>query len=164
MWEQLDHLFGKRDDLEIGEMAVRAAVGYVVVLVLVRLAGKRLLGRGTPFDLLVIVMIGGMMARSVTGGCAVPQAIVAVAGLLFLDWAISWLSARSSGFELLMEGKPDVLVDEGRVIDAARLKNHVTRDMLQRAAREAKLRGLEDVERVVLEQHGRLSVLPRDKA
>src|SRR5688572_3099648 len=100
------------------EIVMRGAVLYLALLLLLRLSGKRTVGQFTPFDLLVLVMLGdavqgGMIAddKSVTG------AVILVTTLLTLNWLAGFLSARSRGVDQLLEGSPVLLIREGTLYE-----------------------------------------------
>lgn len=147
------------------EIVVRGTLVYLVLLVLLRLSGKRTVGQFTPFDLLVLVLLGdavqgAMIAddRSVTGG------VILVATLLFLNWLAGFISARSRSVDQLLEGNPVLLVREGTLYENALRRSNLTHAELKESMRKHGCTRMEDVRLAVLETDGQISIVPADQS
>jgi uncharacterized membrane protein YcaP (DUF421 family) len=147
------------DATELLETALRASAIYAVLLVTIRLLGKRTVGNFTAFDLLVALMLGEIVDEPIFGDVPMLQAIVAIAVIAFWQWVNSWLSSRSQTVDFLTAGKPAVLVRAGgRQHDTMR-REHVSDAELESMLR---LKGIDDeqeVETATLETNGELSVI-----
>ncbi|HLL58572.1 MAG TPA: hypothetical protein VK391_01610, partial [Allosphingosinicella sp.] len=127
--EALEHIIGlskEAKDLDIGEMALRAAIIYTVTLAIVRLGKKRFMGSGTAFDMIVGIMLGSMASRALTGNAPMVPTMVGAAVLVFMHWLFSAIALRSHGFGVLIKGHPRVLVRDGEIDEAMMRKTHMT--------------------------------------
>ena len=98
------------------EFVLRAMVVYVVVLVMVRLSGKRTVGQFTPFDLLVVVLLGTAVQNSLIGeDTSLLGGLILAATLLGLNASVGKLSSRFRRFDELVEGRPVILVRHGHL-------------------------------------------------
>jgi uncharacterized membrane protein YcaP (DUF421 family) len=143
------------------QAALRAVVVYAVLLAVVRLGERRVLGKRTPLDIVVAVMIGSLASRGIVGSTLWPS-LVGAAALMGVHWILSALSLRSDRLAGWLEGRPRVLVRDGRVDTDALRRSHISRAELVAALREvAHGEAVEDVQIAVLELNGRISVLAR---
>jgi hypothetical protein len=89
------------------EFILRAVVVYVVVLGMVRLSGKRALGQITPFDVLLIVLLGNAVQNALLGqDTSLAGGLLLAATLILLNYGVGWLTTRSRRIETLVEGEP----------------------------------------------------------
>jgi uncharacterized membrane protein YcaP (DUF421 family) len=146
------------------ELVVRVTIIYVALLVLVRLSGKRTVGQFTPFDLLVVMLLSEAVSNGLTGSeDSVTGALIAAATLLGLNGLVSRATARSEGLRRLAEGTPVVVGYEGRILEDRLKQEHVTREDLLQALREADV-DVHEMKLAVLEADGKFSVLKDAKA
>jgi len=139
----------------------KAAAYYVGLLVLVRLAGKRMAGQTTTFDLLILITLGVVMqTAAVQSGAA--NAMVFVVTVFALHRLVAVLCARSRGFRHLVRGKPRPLVRDGRIIERALELEGVTHAELLAGLRKLGHERPEDVKLAVLEETGHISAVARD--
>ena len=146
------------------EFVLRGVLVYVIVLALIRLSGKRTVGEFTPFDLIVVILLGETMQSAlVQDDTSVLGPAIAAATLILLNWFLGFLSARFRTVDKVMEGEPVVLVRNGRV-DARKLRSeNVSKPDLLEAIRRAQLRGVSDVAVATLETDGEITIVPRKK-
>ncbi|WP_201861284.1 DUF421 domain-containing protein [Microvirga soli] len=149
-------------DINVLQMGLRAAIVYVVTVLMVRLAKKRFMGRATAFDVILGIMIGSIVSRAVTGNAPFLPALVATAVLLGMHWVFSGLAMRWHGFGTMVEGKPRVLVRKGNVDVQAMRTTHMTDHDLWEDLRGKGISCLEQVEEARLERSGKLSVIKAD--
>jgi uncharacterized membrane protein YcaP (DUF421 family) len=148
----------------LAEIALRTAVIYVVVLVGVRLSGKREVGQMTPFDLTLLLLISNAVQNAMTGpDTSLAGGIVAAATLLVVNYFVAELSGGNRRFRKFVEGQPSLLIHDGQVIPAHMAKEHVSMDELERALREHGIASYHDVALAVLEVDGSISCLKYDE-
>src|SRR5690606_1795246 len=120
------------------EIVLRGTVVYFVLLLLLRLSGKRTVGQFTPFDLLVLVLLGDAMQGSmIAGDESLPGGMVLVLTLLGWNKRMGWLTSRSRSIERAVEGRPVVLARNGHVYGDALERCNLNIDDLQEAMRNA---------------------------
>ena len=137
-------------------------LAYLALIVMLRASGKRTLSKMNAFDLVVTVALGSTLA-TVLLNASVPLAegVVALALLVYLQYAITWLSVRSDRFRALIKAEPTLLVHEGRPLEGAMRTQRVTRDEIDAALRSSGKADLSEVRSVVLETDGSMTVIPR---
>lgn len=135
---------------------------YAVLIVMLRVSGKRTLSKMNAFDLVVTVALGSTLANVLLND-TVPllEGIAALALLISFQFAITWLSIRSQRFQTLIKSEPTLLVHDGRYLDAALRKQRVTREEIAAALRQSGHAGIGDAGSVVLETDGSITVVPR---
>src|SRR6201984_189985 len=148
---------GARVLLEIG---LRTATIYAVVLLGVRLSGKREVGHMTPFDLTLLLLISNAVQNAMTGpDTSLIGGVIAASTLLILNYVVAELSRANRRFRKFVQGQPSLLVHDGQVISSHMAKEHVSMDELQRAMREHGIPSCHDVALAVLEVDGSISFL-----
>lgn len=161
----LIHLVQHHDLLkELGIVLGRTVILYVIALIVMRLAGKRALGKMDPFDFVVTISIGSAIAIGMEADNKFFPSVAPVVMLGALQWLLTRLSLASPGIERLSRGSSAELVRDGNVDRKALKKERVTRGDLTVGLRHAGIEKVEDVKRAVLEPTGKLSVIPADTA
>jgi len=146
------------------EIALRTGVIYLVVLLGVRLSGKREVGQMTPFDLTLLLLISNAVQNAMTGpDTSLLGGVVAAATLLILNYLVAEVSGGNRRFRKLVQGQPSLLIHDGQVIPSHMAKEHVSMDELQRALREHGIASAHDVALAVLEVDGSISCLKYDE-
>lgn len=155
MWDSTVPLF---------EIALRTGLIYVVLLVGIRLTGKREVGQMTPFDLALLLLISNAVQNAMTGpDTSVLGGVIAAVTLLVLNVLVTRLAWRSKKARTLIEGSPTLLVRNGQVLQEHLAKEQVTVESLHQALREHGIANLADVSLAVLEIDGAISVLKNDE-
>ena len=146
------------------EIVLRTIVIYAVVLIGVRLSGKREVGQMTPFDLVLLLLISNSVQNAMTGpDTSLLGGVAAAATLLLLNYVIAEVSGGNRRFRKLVQGQPSLLVHDGQLISAHMAKEHVSMDELERALREHGINSYHDVALAVLEVDGSISCLKYDE-
>jgi len=144
-------------------MTLRTLILYLVVLIVVRIMGKRELGQLQPFEFVVAILIADLVSVPMSNtGVPIFYGIIPVLTLLVAHLTISQISLKNAAFRDLISGKPTIVVSNG-IIDELALRNlRYNLDDLLEQLREKNIFSLENVEYAILETSGRLSVLPKD--
>jgi uncharacterized membrane protein YcaP (DUF421 family) len=133
---------------------------YFVLLLLLRLSGKRTVGQFTPFDLLVLVLLGDAMQGSmIAGDQSLGGGIILVVTLLGWNMLVGMVTSRSQAIERLVEGRPVVLARNGHIYGEALDRSNLNIDDLQEAMRNADCVAVGDVRLAVLEKDGKISIV-----
>ena len=144
-------------------IALRTTVIYAVVLLGMRLSGKREVGQMTPFDLTLLLLLSNAVQNAMTGpDTSVLGGVVAAGTLLLLNYLIAELSGGNRRFRKLVQGQPSLLVHDGQLIAAHMAREHVSLDELHQAMREHGIAGMSDVALAVLEIDGSISLMKYD--
>ena len=145
------------------DIVLRTAVIYCVVLLGVRLSGKREVGQMTPFDLVLLLLISNSVQNAMTGpDTSLYGGVAAACTLLVLNYLIANLSGANRRFRKFIQGEPSLLIHDGQIMEAHMAREHVSMDELQRALRERGIASYHDVALAVLEVDGSISCLKYD--
>ena len=146
------------------QIVLRTGVIYLVVLIGVRLSGKREVGQMTPFDLTLLLLLSNSVQNAMTGpDTSLAGGIVAASTLLLLNYVVGSISGTNRQFRRLVQGQPSLLIHDGQVIESHLAREHVSMDELQRALREHGIAQCKDVALAVLEVDGSISCLKYDE-
>lgn len=146
------------------EIIGRTVVVYGVILVGIRLTGKREVGQMTPFDLALLLLISNAVQNAMTGpDTSVIGGIIAAVTLLLLNALISRITWKNKKARKFIEGSPTLLVHHGKVIEEHLAKEQISAESLQQALREHGISTLSEVRIAVLEIDGSISVLKNDE-
>jgi len=145
-------------------IALRTAVIYALVLIGVRLSGKREVGQMTPFDLTLLLLLSNSVQNAMTGpDNSLLGGVVAAATLLLLNYILADVSGVNRRFRKFIQGQPSLLIHDGQIIAAHMAKEHVSMDELHRALREHGITDYHQVALGVLEVDGSISLLKYDE-
>lgn len=145
------------------EIVLRTTVVYALVLVAIRLTGKREVGQMTPFDLTLLLLLSNSVQNAMTGpDTSLVGGAVAALVLLILNYVLAEVSGLNRRFRKLIQGSPTLLIHNGECIATHIAKEHISMDELNRALREHGVNSIEDVSLAVLEVDGAISVLKYD--
>ncbi len=146
------------------EIVLRTAVIYLLVLIGVRLSGKREVGQMTPFDLTLLLLLSNSVQNAMTGpDTSLAGGAVAASTLLLLNYFVAGLSGSNRRVRRLIEGEPSLLIHDGMVIESHMARERVSMDELHRALREHGIASCEQVALAVLEVDGSISCLKYDE-
>lgn len=142
------------------EVALRAAITYVVLQLLVRLAGSKAVSRYSTADIVLVFLIAQAARQTIVGtDISITNAAVGLATLFLLDWLVTSLSARSSKIADIAQGRVHQLVRNGEVVEAALRRTHVSKDELLAQVRRHHRTSLDDVRDAYLERSGHISLI-----
>lgn len=144
------------------DLVIRAAVIFVVIWIITRVAGRRELSTMQPIDVILLVVIGDMVQQGVTqGDTSITGAMLVIFTFTLLTVAFSYASFRIPKLRPVMEGEPLLLVEDGKVLERNLRRERITEDELAAEARQQQIADLADVRFAVLETSGRISFIPR---
>jgi uncharacterized membrane protein YcaP (DUF421 family) len=146
------------------EIVLRTAIIYAIILIGIRLAGKREVGQMTPFDLVLLLLLSNAVQNGMTGpDTSLTGGIVAAATLLLLNTSVTRLVYKNMKVRKMVEGTPTLLIRHGKIIHEHLAKEMVSADALTQALREHGVASVSDVSVAVLEIDGSISVLKNDE-
>ena len=145
------------------DIVVRATVMFAILYGLLRLLGKRELAEMTPFELVLLAVLGDLIQQGVThNDFSLTGAALAIGTFAFWALALNWLTFRSRRLEKLLDGEPTILVRDGALLEQAMSRNRLTRSELESEMRLAGIAHVADVAWGVLETNGKISFIARN--
>ena len=146
------------------QIVIRTGAIYMLVLIGVRLSGKREVGQMTPFDLTLLLLLSNSVQNAMTGpDTSLMGGAVAAITLLILNYLVADISGLNRRFRRWIEGEPSLLIHDGKTIESHMAREHVSMDELHRALREHGINSCDQVALAVLEVDGSISCLKYDE-
>ena len=144
------------------EFVLRAASVYAALLVMVRMSGKRAVGQFTPFDMILLILLGTAVQNSLIGEDVSLLGGLLLAGLLIaMNHAVGWVTARSRRIHGWVEGLAVQIIEDG-VLDKDKLRREGVSEMdLEEALRRAGLEHVSEVRRGWLETDGHITLIKK---
>lgn len=144
----------------VGHTLATGVAAYIILIVFLRLSGKRTLGKMNAFDFVITIAIGSTLsAVLVSRQVPLADGVAALALLVVLQYLVAWACVRSPGFEGMVKSSPTLLLYQGRLLGEALLSMRVSEADVLAAVRNAGLANSSQVGAVVLETDGSLSVI-----
>ncbi len=141
---------------------LRSIILYIIVLIVMRLMGKREIGQLQPFELAISIMIADLATIPMTEiGIPIFNGIIPILGLLFMHLIISIINLKSTKIREIICGKPQILVYRGKIDEKALKKERFTINELQEKLRGNGVVNLGDVEYAILETSGDVTVIQK---
>jgi len=136
---------------------------YVIILVIFRLMGKREIGELSVLDLVIFIMIGEMAVVAIEKpNNPLINAILPMVILMVIQIIMAIISLKSKKFRDLVEGKPTIIINKGKIDESAMRKQRYNFDDLMTQLRDKDIRSVSDVEFAILEPSGSLSVVQKN--
>jgi uncharacterized membrane protein YcaP (DUF421 family) len=146
------------------DIALRAVVIFVFLVFVTRVMGRRELSSLTPFDLILLVVMGDAIQQGLTqDDYSVTGAIIAVATIAALQVGTSYVSFRSERARTVLEGLPLVLVQDGKLIEENLKRERLGADEVAAEMRLQQIANFDDVEWAILETNGSMSFIEKRK-
>ena len=144
------------------ELVLRGVVVYAFLIVLLRLTGKRQVGQLAPFDLVMLLVLSNAVQNSMNGGDnSLVGGLLSATTLIAVNWLVGLATFRSKRLEAAIEGRPQVLVHNGKLFEDVLSRAKLTHHELQAALRQCGCACVEDVHTAILENNGSISVTQR---
>ena len=140
----------------------RAIFLYIIVLIVMRLMGKREIGQLQPFELAISIMIADLASIPMTEtGVPISNGIIPILGLLVMHLIISIINMKSLKAREVICGKPTILIYRGKIDEKALKKERFTINELEERLRGNNVVNLGDVEYAILETSGQVTVIQK---
>lgn len=140
------------------EFIARAVIIYGVLMVMVRLSGKRTIGQFTPFDLLIVMLLSEAVSNSLHGGDeGITGGLIVAATLVSLNLIISTISSRSRKAADFIEGTPVLLGRDGKLFKEVVKKCKLSEQEVEEILRQNDVE-LHETQTIFLEPDGEITV------
>ena len=137
-------------------------LAYAALVLLLRVSGKRTLSKMNAFDLIVTVALGSTLATILLNKkVALAEGVTAFFILIALQYIVAWSSVRSDGFKRLIKSDPKLIFYQGKYLKENIIKERVLEVEILQAARSSGISSMDQVEAVVLETDGSISVIKK---
>lgn len=142
----------------------RTLVLYIVVVIVMRIMGKRQIGQLQPFELVVAIMISELAAVPMQNtGIPLIYGIIPIVTLLIAQILLSLISLKSVKARAIICGRPSILIENGKINEKVLTKEMYTINDLLEQLRSKDISNIADVEFAILETNGQISVIPKSQ-
>jgi uncharacterized membrane protein YcaP (DUF421 family) len=144
------------------DIAIRAIALFCFMLFITRVIGRRELSSLSPFDLILLIVLGDAIQQGLTqDDYSVTGAIIAISTIATLQVATSYVSYRSRRARKILEGLPVVVVQDGKFVEANLRRERMTSDEIEEEMRVQQIASIDRVEWAILETNGTMSFIPK---
>ena len=141
---------------------IRSILLYIIVLIVMRLMGKREIGQLQPFELAISIMIADLASTPMADtGIPLTNGIIPILALLVMHLVISILNIKSIKARQILCGKPSILIYRGRINEKNLKKERFTVNELEERLRGNNIVNIGDVEYAILETSGQITVIQK---
>lgn len=146
------------------ELVVRGLVVYVFLIVLLRLTGKRQIGQLSPFDLVLLLILSNAVQNSMNAGDnSLVGGLISATTLVVVNYCVGLITFKSKKLEAVIEGRPQVLIHNGKLYEEVMNDAKLTRQELDSTLRQSGFFANQDVKLAILENNGSVTVQGYDK-
>ncbi|HEV8267263.1 MAG TPA: YetF domain-containing protein [Thermoanaerobaculia bacterium] len=144
------------------ELILRGAVVYIFLIILIRITGKRQVGQLAPFDLVLLLVLSNAVQNAMNAGDnSLVGGLISATTLVLLNMVVGLLTYKNKRMEALIEGRPEVLIHNGKLFEDVMARAKLTHHELNSALRQAGCACVQEVHSAILENNGSITVTPR---
>lgn len=144
------------------DLVLRATVMFFVLFLVLRVTGRRELASLSPFEMILLVVMGDLVQQGITqSDYSVTGAVLVIVTLALLSTALQYVTFRFRGLEPVLEGEPILVINDGELIERNLRRERITRSEIEAEARLSQIFDLRDVRYAVLETNGKISFIER---
>lgn len=145
-------------------IVIRAALVYLLLTLVLRVTTRRVLRSATPIDMVVIFIFGGLAIQAIMGqDRSITGALLALFTVSLVHIVVSIVMPRWEVLGMIVQGTPVTLFSEGEVDTRRIARMRIQQADLLSEVRQQGLSGFDEVDRIIVEQNGGLSVIPKPK-
>jgi len=149
-------------ETSIPALLIRAVAVYLFLLVGLRLAGRREMAQLTTFDLILLLILSNAVQNSINAGDnSLGGGLISALMLLVLNWVVGWAAYRWPAFERLIQGRPMVIITDGKVHFRNMRRERISLEELRSALRKQGIEAVSECRHAVLESDGTLTAIKK---
>jgi uncharacterized membrane protein YcaP (DUF421 family) len=157
-------LFGEGKDLDTLQMSLRAAVVFIIALILIRISGRRSFGVRTPLDNIIAISLGAVLSRAIVGASPFVPVVVTCFVVVVIHRFLGWLIANNARIARLIEGDKILLYENDQYIEDNLKRALVCKeDVMQGIRKSALTDDISKIKKVYMERNGDISAIKKDQ-
>ena len=161
----IQYWFGEGEHLNVLQMSVRTFFTFILLMLLIRLAGMRTFAKRSAFDNIIVILLGAVLARGVVGASPYWSTVASSVVMVALHRLTAWLSVKNLKFEKLVKGTYMKLYQDGALIDNNLEKTGMSENDLHESLRlETKKLTLTEIDTAYMETNGRISFILKEES
>jgi uncharacterized membrane protein YcaP (DUF421 family) len=162
--EWIQQLFGKENDLNSLQMSARGIIVFLAALLVLRIGSKRSFGKESAIDHVVMIILGGMLGRAITGAEPFLPVMSAVFSIVIIHKLLAWLCLSNKWLGNMIKGEKKLLFTEGNPEKTNMKKTLISSDDLDEGVRlMLNENSLENVKEIFIERNGQISVVKKEE-
>ncbi|SEJ11791.1 Protein of unknown function [Dyadobacter sp. SG02] len=160
--ETITQLFGEGENQTVFQMSLRAVVIFIITLLLLRIAGRRSFGMKSPFDNIIVILLGAILSRAVVGASEFLPTISAAAVIAVLHRLGAWLGTLHLRFGAVIKGQKIILFRDGKLDHDNMRRALVSESDLYACLRNAMhVESFDTIESAYMENNGQISFVKK---
>ena len=160
--EILSYFFGEGKDLNIYQMCLRAIVIFFITLFLIRVSGRRSFGMRSPFDNIIVILLGAILSRAIVGASAFLPTILAAFVIVFMHRIFAWLAMSYPRFGNIIKGNKIILYEDGRLIEENMKKALLSKNDIDESLRKTlNIDSFKNIKCAYMECNGEISFIKK---
>jgi len=164
MDEIIHKLFGEGKELNALQMGDRAFVMFFITLFLIRVAGMRAFGQKSAFDMIIVIMLGAILSRAVTGDSAFFPTAIAGAVLAIVHRLLALISVYNDTIGSIVKGNKTILFKNNKVVKKNMINCSVSyKDLEEEVRLILNETTMDNVEEMFMERSGKISIIKKRK-
>lgn len=158
----LTQIWGIKEEISLGETVARAAVMFILMIIMIRLSGMRSFGKGDVFDNILTILLGAVLARGIVGATPFLSAVAGGVTIMVIHNLLSNLSFWYKWIGRVVKGKSFILYGNGQFNRKNMRRTNITEhDILEQLRLSLHINSLEEVEEIYFERTGRVSFVKK---
>lgn len=150
--------------MQTSELIIRIVIGFIGLLILTRIMGRKEISQMTSFHFVSAIAIGSIAANFVLGpSISIKHGLISLIGWTIFTLLIDIIDFKSMLIKKITSGEPVIVIKEGKIIEKALRKNRLDVDTLKALLRDKNIFNFSDVDYAIFETNGKLSVLPKEQ-
>ena len=146
-------------------IAITTVIAYLMVIIFLRISGKRTLAKMNAFDFVVTIALGSILSSVILNeSIPLSEGLLAIVLLIFLQYIFTFISVRSNYFKKIISSSPTMLFYKQEILEDVLRKQRITHDELHKAVREAGFSDYSQIFSIVLEPTGDITVIGQSNA
>jgi uncharacterized membrane protein YcaP (DUF421 family) len=163
MLHLLLEIFGSGKNLSWYQICDRGILIFVIALILIRVSGRRSFGVRSPFDNIIIILLGAILSRAVIGASPILSTIAVCTLIVLLHRFTGYIVAHNKFWSSLIEGNKIILFENGRFIKENMDKGLVCEeDIMQGVRKSALTESMDNIKSVFIERNGEISAIKKE--
>jgi uncharacterized membrane protein YcaP (DUF421 family) len=150
-----------KDWESVGHVALCAVIAYFILFLFIRISGKRTLSKLTAFDFVVTITLGSTLSSMILAKVTLSEGAVALAVIILLQYLLAWTAKESKVLEKVINSSPTLVFYQGKFLKEAMDKEVLTEEEVYAEIRKFRMLNVADVEAVVMELNGELTVIKK---
>lgn len=142
---------------------ITTILAYALVVLMLRISGKRTLAKMNAFDTVVTIALGSILGSVILSkSTPLAEGLLAIALLIILQYAITFISVRSRFFKVVVSSNPTLLFYEGKLLHDQLKRERVSQEEINKSIRQAGYTSMEKIRAIIIESTGDITVIDAD--